>query len=87
MTINKYVDLVLKGDGYQMRAMLCMENAAELSRELSKFARGEGKRELIVEKLANLTLSLKEMKEVFAIDDIEVESIIRDKVDEYEKGK
>lgn len=83
MKQKEFIQYILKRNGFQGQAMICMEELAELSKELSKYVRGEGDRNHIAEEVADVYLTVRQMQEVFGIDDLEIETIIQKKVDRY----
>ena len=89
MTVDKFIDNVLKKNGFQLQALVAAEEMSELTKELSKYARGLGNREHIAEELADVVLCLREMCKVFDIDTLEIEQRIKDKIDRYfeDEGK
>lgn len=85
MTVDKFIDHVLEMNGFQLQALVAAEEMSELTKELSKYARGLGNRENIAEELADVVLCLREMCKVFDIEDLEIEQRIRNKIDRYFK--
>ena len=83
MTSDKFIDHVLKTNGYQFQAMICNEEMAELAKELSKYARGIGDREHVAEEIADVILCIREMCKVFDVDALEIEQRIKGKIDRY----
>ena len=87
MTVDKFIDNVLKKNGFQLQALVAAEEMSELTKELSKYARGLGNREHIAEELADVVLCLREMCKVFDIDTLEIEQRIKYKIDLYFKAE
>lgn len=83
MTKDEFIEFVLDEYGWELQAVICMEEMAELTKELSKFIRGKGNVEHVKEELADAELCLEEMKTAFGIDDAEIERRKQEKIDRF----
>lgn len=83
MTQNDFINYILKKNGYQLQAVICMEEMSELTKALSKYARGIGDREEIGEEIADVILCIRQMCKVFGIETLEIEQRIKGKIDRY----
>lgn len=78
-----YNDLFLTYDEKQF--IVAIEELSELQKELCKMLRNKGKKENIIEEVADVTIMLEQIKFFFNIDD-EVDKIIDEKI-ERTKGR
>jgi protein tyrosine phosphatase len=63
-----------------MQVIVAIEELSELQKELCKLLRNKGKKENIIEEVADVTIMLEQIKFFFNIDD-EVEKIVDEKIE------
>lgn len=90
MLKKDFINHVLAKNGDKAQAVKCIEELCELAHCMARFANGEHGEALhaqIVEELSDVVLMLEQMKTVFQIDDIEVETAIHKKIERYIAGE
>jgi|GEM_PF-5887723 len=65
----------------RIQRVICMEEMAELQKEISKNLRGKQNREELIKEMADVYICLENLKHIFEVDDEEFENKIREKVD------
>ena len=80
MNINVDKSIVSKsikhyGEGIQ--SVVCMEELSELSQAISKEIRGIGDRSNLVEEIADVTICLEILKQIFAVTNVELEEWVK----------
>lgn len=84
MTTKQFIPYILKKNGYTAQAIKSIEEMAELTYVLSRYAFGGTlDRESLGEELADVELMLRELREAFDISDLEIEQRIKYKIDRY----
>lgn len=70
LVVNKcIINESIKVYGEKMQTVVCMEEFAELTKELSKYLRGIGNRENLITEVADAFICLDMIKEMYHIDD------------------
>ena len=80
MNINVDKSIVsksIKHYGEGMQSVVCMEELSELSQAISKEIRGIGDRSNLVEEMADVTICLKILKQIFAVTNVELEEWVK----------
>lgn len=58
--------------GITLQSVVCMEEMSELTKEISKFIRGKGKKENLVEEIADVYICLDMLQTMYNISDKEI---------------
>lgn len=82
MKAEEFVQKITK-DNPKVQGIVCMEELAELIHAISKWERGNADSENIAEEIADVTLCLRELQEIFGIGNLEIESRIQAKIDRF----
>ena len=71
-----------------LNCVIAMEEFAECSKEISKFIRGKGNRENLIEEIGDVLICLKEIQDLYSIKDEEIDNAIEMKLDrQHERNK
>ena len=79
MEIKEFVKEIIAKYG-KLQLVIAIEEMSELTKEISKDLRGKGKRENIVEEMADVQLMLDELKEYYNISQEEIYKVKRKKI-------
>ena len=74
--IERMKDAIRK-NGKAMQTVVAIEEMSELQKELSKFIRGKGNRENLIEEVADVLVMITQIQLMYALPDDEVERIMR----------
>ena len=84
MNVSNFISYVLGKNGAKYQAIICIEECSELIKELTKFIRGKDfDRDRVAEEIADVELTLREIKDAFGISEAEVINRMQKKVDRY----
>ena len=83
MKVDKFIPYVLKKHGDRMQVDVCIEEMAELTKEFSKYKRGNPDFEHIKEELADVELCIRQMCYMVDMGELEMEQRIQGKIDRY----
>ena len=75
----------IKEYGRITQSVICMEECSELIQAVSKQIRGIGSKENLVEEMADVTICLEMLKDIYDIDDTEIGQQIQYKQDRMEQ--
>ena len=67
----------IRKNGKAMQTVVAIEEMSELQKELSKFIRGKGNRENLIEEVADVLVMITQIQLMYALPDDEVERIMR----------
>ena len=67
--------------GMKLQSVVCMEECAELSKEVSKFIRGKGSKEALTEEIRDVYICLDMLRKMYAISSGAVADVIRKKLE------
>lgn len=79
MEIKDFVKEIIAKYG-KLQLVIAIEEMSELTKEISKDLRGKGKREHIIEEMADVQLILDELKEYYNISQEEIYKVKRKKI-------
>ena len=82
MRVEDFVVKITK-ENPKVQGIVCMEELAELIHAISKWERGNVESENLAEEIADVTLCLRELQEIFGIGNFEIESRIQAKIDRF----
>jgi NTP pyrophosphatase (non-canonical NTP hydrolase) len=71
--------------GEPIQLIMVMEEASELTKEISKYFRGENNRKNIIEEVGDVYIMLEQMKIIFNINDNELDANINKKMKKLEE--
>ena len=77
-TVNKQA---IPHYGILPQSVVCMEEMAELQKEISKFIRGKGNKKHLMEELADVYICLDMLKKMYAVSEAEMEIFLNMKLD------
>lgn len=81
MNIDKFVEFIFSKNDSEIQEIICIEELAELQKELTKHLRGKENWDHIVEEIADVQLMIYQMQHYFQIDPEEIERRIANKID------
>ena len=67
----------IRKNGKAMQTVVAIEEMSELQKELSKFIRGKGNRDNLIEEVADVLVMITQIQLMYYIPDDEVERIMR----------
>ena len=67
-------------NGITLQSVVCMEECAELAKEISKQIRGSGARTHLLEEMADVTICLKQLQLIYNIPDDDLNLVINQKL-------
>ena len=67
----------IRKNGKVMQTVVAIEEMSELQKELSKFIRGKGNRENLIEEVADVLVMVTQIQLMYYIPDDEVEKVMR----------
>ena len=67
----------IRKNGRPMQTVVAIEEMSELQKELSKFIRGKGNRDNLIEEVADVLVMITQIQLMYYIPDDEVERIMR----------
>ena len=79
------IERSIKEYGRITQSVICMEECSELIQAVSKQIRGIGSKENLVEEMADVTICLEMLKDIYDIDDTEIGQQIQYKQDRMEQ--
>lgn len=79
------IERSIKEYGRITQSVICMEECSELIQAVSKQIRGIGSKENLVEEMADVTICLEMLKDIYDIDDTEIGQQIQHKQDRMEQ--
>lgn len=79
------IERSIKKYGRITQSVICMEECSELIQAVSKQIRGIGSKENLVEEMADVTICLEMLKDIYDIDDTEIGQQIQYKQDRMEQ--
>ncbi len=83
MNREKFVRKIAEHGDSREQVIVCMEELGELSHALSKWLRGVSDMENLSEEIADVTLCLDELREIFGVGSLEIEERIQEKIDRF----
>ena len=63
-----------------LELIICMEELAELQKEISKYSRGRSNKENITEEIVDVIISIDKIKNIIEIDNAEIEKVLKEKI-------
>jgi transcriptional regulator with XRE-family HTH domain len=63
-----------------LELIICMEELAELQKEISKYSRGRSNKESIIEEIADVIISIDKIKDIIEIDNAEIKKVLKEKL-------
>lgn len=72
---------VIQSKGNEHQMIIAIEEMAELTKELTKSLRHRDNRDAVLEEYADVTICLMQIREIFALKDIEIQSMVNKKLD------
>ena len=79
------IERSIKEYGRITQSVICMEECSELIQAVSKQIRGIGSKENLVEEMADVTICIEMLKDIYDIDDTEIGQQIQYKQDRMEQ--
>ena len=70
-----------------LELIICMEELAELQKEVSKYARGRSNKAAVIEEIADIIISLDKLKEIIGIMNNEIQEVLAEKIDRNHKRR
>jgi NTP pyrophosphatase (non-canonical NTP hydrolase) len=67
----------IRKNGKAMQTVVAIEEMSELQKELTKYIRGKGNRENLIEEVADVLVMITQIQLMYALPDDEVERIMR----------
>lgn len=67
-------------NGITLQSVVCMEECAELAKEISKQIRGSGARTYLLEEMADVAICLKQLQLMYNIPDDDLQLVINQKL-------
>jgi len=87
--MNMNMNIVIRGMidkyGHKNQTIVAIEELAELQKELTKYLRGEGNHDHLVEEFADVNIMLIQISEMYNLTDREVWEAIDFKIDRMQK--
>lgn len=80
MDIKKRVIEMLEHGSFPINNMICVEELAELQKEVSKMFRCKGSKQNLLEEMADVSIVLEMLKVLYGIDDSELEEEVTKKM-------
>ncbi len=81
MDINSgVISRAILKNGITLQSVVCMEECAELAKEISKQIRGSGARTHLLEEMADVTICLKQLQLMYNIPDEDLHLVVRQKL-------
>lgn len=77
---NKVIEMLEHGS-FPMNNMICVEELAELQKEVSKMFRCKGNKQNLLEEMADVSIVLEMLKNMYGIEDSELDVMIDKKMD------
>jgi len=71
-------------NGITLQSVVCMEECAELAKEISKQIRGSGARTHLLEEMADVAICLKQLQLMYNIPDDDLQLVINHKLERLE---
>ena len=82
----KILELAIKKYGKQPQLNMAIEEMSELTKEICKYMRGNNNHDQLVEELADVYITLKQVRMICGIEDKEIAKVKREKIDRlYER--
>ncbi len=81
LTIRRAIDVY----GHKMQTLVAMEELGELQHELSKFIRGSGDPDHLLEEYADVLIVLRQVKEMYNLSDTEIDKAVCGKIARLEE--
>jgi NTP pyrophosphatase (non-canonical NTP hydrolase) len=78
--MNEEIEIIksaIRKNGKAMQTVVAIEEMSELQKELSKFIRGKGNRDNLIEEVADVLVMITQIQLMYALPDNEVERIMR----------
>lgn len=79
------IERSIKEYGRITQSVICMEKCSKLIQAISKQIRGMGSKESLIEEMADVTICLEMLKDIYDIDDTEIGQQIQHKQDRMEQ--
>lgn len=71
---------LIKVYGYKNQLNICSEECSELAKECSKWIRGKGNRQSILEEMVDVSIMIEQLKLIFKITESEFEEKVSEKI-------
>lgn len=71
---NKVIEMLEHGS-FPMNNMICVEELAELQKEVSKMFRCKGNKQNLLEEMADVSIVLEMLKIMYEVNDLELEAM------------
>lgn len=86
--MDEIINMSLAANDYKTKCLVIMEELAELSQQVSKYARDEGDIIGLVEEIADVTICLEQLRRLTKIDENDLDKAVAVKlIREYERRK
>lgn len=70
----------IRKNGKVMQTVVAIEELSELQKELSKFIRGKGNRDNLIEEVADVLIMITQIQIMFALPDDEIKEVVDFKI-------
>lgn len=84
--IQKIIDQVIRKFGADYQLNIAIEEMSELTKEITKMKRSKGNIKAVTEEIADVYIMLMQVKQIYGIDDAQIEKIMTKKLERLEKN-
>ena len=83
--LEKVLRKAIEKNGWRYQLMIVVEELSELTKEISKVYRGEGKKENVIEEMADVIITMGYVREILDIKEDEISEIVKRKISRLEE--